>query len=219
MEVIGLDIDSVIGNTEFTLDNYFKKNYNIHIDWDKVTDYRLEKFPDIPKNIIDDTLKHIFEGDLLFDVLPYNYAEHAINKLYNEGFKVAIITSRPLNLQVKTVEWLEKYNLKYDFIYHVHSTEKYKIINALGVKSFVEDRSDIIDSVVNNCDCIEYGLYVVNHPWNRGYENRNLVRVNDVSEAVDKIIDYRKWRNFLIHRCQGDIKKFIKEYYDGKGTM
>jgi len=219
MDIIGLDLDSVIGNTEIVLDKYLKEKYDFETDWSKVTNYAVETIPGISQEIANETLHDIYNGDLLFNILPYEYVNHALNKLHNEGFRIVIITSRPLNLQVKTMEWLEKYNLTYDLLYHVKSDDKYRIISTMGIKSFVEDRPDIIDSILYNCGVLEYGLYIINHPWNSNYNNEYVIKVNYLYEAVDKIVEYRKWRNFFVHRCQGNIEKFIKEYYDGKDSM
>jgi uncharacterized HAD superfamily protein len=193
-DVIGLDLDSVLCNTEFIIDKYLREEFGVFLDWEnEVTQYKVEKLP-----------------------TPYNYSEYATKKLKNEGFSIAIITSRSENLKFMSMEWLRKYHIVYDMIYTVPGLSKYEIIEDIGIKAFVEDRFDVLESVVDKCGTLDYGLYVINQPWNKRHHLEQIIRVNDVAQAVDRIVEYRKWLGYFTHKCQGNIEKFIKEYQDGK---
>lgn len=219
-DVIGLDLDSVLCNTEYALDKYLREELGVFLDWENEVDqYKIELLPRIsPEQKIQ--IEEIIHSGALFESLyPYNYSEHATKKLKNEGFDIAIVTSRSERLRDMTVGWLDKYDIAYDMLYMVHSTVKHEIIWDLNIKSFVEDRFDILEMIIDRCDPLSYGLYVVNHPWNKNDHHEQVIRVDDVAQAVDKIVEYRKWLGYFTHKCQGNIEKFIKEYWDGKFSV
>jgi uncharacterized HAD superfamily protein len=215
-DIVALDLDGVLANTEFVIDKYLKDNFNYAVTDEDLVSYKLEDCPAIPEGAVDKFLDEFYNGKIANTILPYNYSEHALNKLLNEGFKVIIITSRPISMQKLTLDWLDRWGLRYDTIYHIKSLRKHTLIKELKAKAFVEDRSDILDSIVQNCGVLEYGLFLVDHPWNEKYDKENIVKTVNISEAVDRIVEYRKWKNFFVAKCQGDIDKFIKGYFDGK---
>ena len=216
-DVIGLDLDSVLCNTEFALDKYLREELGVFLDWENGVDkYKIELLPIITPDQKIKLEEILHSGALFKDLYPYNYSEHAIKKLKNEGFDVAVVTSRSENLRSMTVDWLDQYDIAYDMLYMVHSTIKHEIIWNLNIKAFVEDRFDILEMIIDRCGILDYGLYVVNHPWNKKDYHEQVIRVDNVAQAVDKIVEYRKWLGYFTHKCQGNIEKFIKEYQDGK---
>ena len=219
-DVIGLDLDSVLCNTELALDKYLREKLGVFLDWENEVDqYKIERLPRITSDQKKQIEEIIHNGTLFKGLYPYNYAEHATKKLKNEGFDVAIVTSRSEKLRGITTDWLAKYDIAYDMLYMVHSTVKHEIIWDLKIKAFVEDRFDILEMIVDRCGILDYGLYVVDHPWNKRNYHEQIIRVDGVTQAVDKIIKYRKWLGYFTHKCQGNIEKFIKEYQDGKGKV
>jgi uncharacterized HAD superfamily protein len=214
---IGLDLDSVLSYTEAKIDQYIRENFGIHIDWaNEITNYKLECMPHLTPEMCKELLDTVKHGDLLKDVEPHNYAEHSTKKLRNEGFKIFIISSRPDRLRHATMDWLNKHEIVFDELYLVESLKKYKLIKRLGIKAFVEDRFDVLETIVDNLGGLEFGLYLVQQPWNKTNYNEQVVKVRDIAEAVDRIIEFRKWKRYFLTKCVGDIEKFIKEYYDGK---
>lgn len=219
-DVIGLDLDSVLCNTEFALDKYLREELGVFLDWENEVDqYKIELLPRISPDQKKKLEELIHSGALFKDLLPYNYSEHATKKLKNEGFDVAVVTSRPKNLMHMTMGWLKQHDIMYDMLYMVPSLEKYEIIRDVGIKAFVEDRFDLLDIIMDRCGVLDYGLYLINHPWNKRNHHEQIIRVDDVAQAVDKIVEYRKWLGYFTYKCQGNIEKFIKEYQDGKGQM
>jgi uncharacterized HAD superfamily protein len=219
-DVIGLDLDSVLCNTEYALDKYLREELGVFLDWENEVDqYKIERLPRITPDQKEKIQELIHSGALFETLYPYNYAEHATKKLRNEGFDIAIITSRSRKLKDMSMEWLDKYDIAYDMFYTVHSTAKYEIIRDLNIKAFVEDRFDVLEIIIDRYKVPDYGLYIVNQPWNKRDHHEQVVRVADVAQAVDKIVEYRKWLGYFTHKCQGNIEKFIKEYRDGKFSM
>jgi uncharacterized HAD superfamily protein len=219
-DLIGLDLDSVLCNTEYALDKYLREELGVFLDWENEVDqYNIEELPRISPDQKEEIQELIHSGALFKDIYPYNYAEHATKKLRNEGFDIAIITSRSESLKDMTKDWLDQYDIVYDLFYTIHSFEKYEIIRDLNIKAFVEDRFDVLEIIIDRYKVLDYGLYIVNQPWNKRDHHEQVIRVDDVAQAVDKIVEYRKWLGYFTHRCQGNIEKFIKEYRDGKGAL
>ena len=215
MDTIGLDLDSVLGNTPYAIDKFIYEKFGVRID-PECEDYVIERQPHITQKMRDKVVEAIEDGTILKDIEAYNYAEHATKKLRNEGFSIAIVTSRPITLRELTMSWLDDNDIVYDYLYLVSSMQKHQIISELDIKAFVEDRFDILESILENCGPLDYGLYSVFQHWNKKFSNDQIVPVADVAEAVDKIVDFRRWRGYFLTRCAGNIEKFIKEYYDGK---
>lgn len=216
-DIIGLDIDGVLWNTNYAIAEFLTAEFNITPDWGTIEQFKVEHMDFMTDVSSKALLEGIQSGEIFKRALPYNYAEHSVNKLRNEGFAIALITSRSKKLEALTVELLAKHNIYWDMLYLVDSSsEKHKLIKNLNVKAFVEDRFDILESIIQNYKPLDLGLYVVDHPYNRQFNNEYVVRVDDVSQAVDKMVAYRKWLWYFTHKCQGNIEKFIKEYQDGK---
>lgn len=216
-DIVSLDLDSVLADTDSALDKFIKEEFDIQIDWEsEITSYRLEEIPRLTDKQTACLIEAVNSGDLLMSIPVHNYAEHATKKLRNEGFEIYIISSRPAALYDLTIDWLDKHDIVYHDLRLVPSEDKWKILKGIDAKAFVEDRASILESVVEHCGILEYGIYAVSYPWNRRFQDDRVVRVSDVAEAVDRIVDFRRWKSFFLTECVGNIEKFIKEYQDGK---
>jgi uncharacterized HAD superfamily protein len=190
-EIIGLDLDSVIGDTDAALVKYLKEEHNFDLDLSTMSDYKLENYPGISQEVADQAMIDIYNGNVLFKILPFEYTKTAIDKLYDAGFRVMIITSRPADLHDMTLKWLDMWSLRYNDIHYIETINKHKVINDFDIKAFVDDRYEAIDGIVNNCGALEYGLYMIKCPWNWHYNHPHMTRVNTLLEAVNKIVDRR----------------------------
>lgn len=216
-DIIGLDLDSVLCNTEYVLDKFIREEFGVIIDWEnEVKEYALEKMPGITLDQSIELKERVESGEVLKSIQTYNYSEHATKKLRNEGFAIAIITSRPSRLKAVTMDWLEEHDIVYDLLYCIESSKKHELIQELDIKAFVEDRFDTLESVLENCGSLDYGLYCIYHHWNKRFSNDRIVFADDIADAVDKIVEFRRWRGYFLTQCAGNIEKFIKEYQDGK---
>lgn len=219
-DIVALDLDSVLADTESMVLKMLRDKFGLYLKLEDITGYEFEKMPCMTKEMSDYLIKSISTGELFEDVPVMNYAEHAINKLHNSGFMVYIITKRPENLQRMTEKWLEQNNLEYDKLYLVDSKDKKApIIDACGIKAFVEDRFDTLMKVLQRCGQLEYGLYCVKYPWTEKFHHEQIVKVEHVAQAVNRIVNYRRWKGYFLNKCVGDVDKFVKEYKDGGGWM
>lgn len=192
-DLVGLDLDSVLARTELAIDRYIREQFGIALDWEnEVHDYEIENFPHLTDEMKEQTLNDIFSGQIMGYITPHNYAEHAINKLRINNLGVYIVTSRPYNLKKMTMKWLEQHNINYDGLIMVDSMLKYEVVKGLHLKAFVEDQYSTLECIYRRCGELPFGLYVVDLPWNRKFNDECAVRVKDVADAVDKIVEKRR---------------------------
>jgi uncharacterized protein len=188
MSVIGLDLDSVLTYTEEVIHKYIREHFGLILDWDKVDRYELEYFPGLSKEDGIKLKEEIESGVVLMDVRPHEYANVSTRLLKSMGFKVFIITARPKHLEEPTKEWLKTHGILYDKLFLTRSLSKSSLVKEYDIKAFVEDRSDVLESIKNECGRLALGMYLVTHPWNRNFESDYVVRTRNVLEAVKEII-------------------------------
>ena len=151
---IGIDIDNVISNfDDVLLKEYLKHDkelrgtgiiHNAHYYITKgMFDWTKEENDDFYCSNIERIAKSL---------KPLNNAKQIIDKLKQEGNEIYIISSRDngeyTNPREMTVEWLEKYDIKYDKLI---LTDKYE--KGRGCK---ENQIDImIEDTIKNCEDIE----------------------------------------------------------------
>ena len=188
INIVGLDLDSVLSYTEDVLYKYIEQRFGISTDWSKVDQYEFECFPGFNREMAAQLNEEIESGVVLMDIMPHKYAEYATQVLRYSGLGIYIITSRPESLKDPTKEWLKTHKIVYDKLFCVHSEEKNKLVNKFNIKAFVEDRADTLESIKKYCGVPSLGLYLVDHPWNRRCEDDSIDRVDNIMEAVHEII-------------------------------
>lgn len=186
--IIGLDLDSVLSYTEETLQKYIQDNFGFLLDWDKVDRYELEYFPGLSKEAGIQLKEEIENGVVLMDVRPHEYARYSTMLLRLAGFDTYIVTARPKNLEKPTKKWLDMHGIIYDKMFLTRSLNKYELVKEFDIKAFVEDRSDVLESIESECGVLPLGLYLVDHPWNRKCNNNSIERVDNIMRATNEII-------------------------------
>lgn len=194
--IIGLDLDSVIGNTEDVINEYIEKHFGVVMSELDEYEYELERTPLLTKSQADQLINKIYDGFLLALMKPFDGAGNAVRLLRRVGLKAYIITSRPPHLASATIKWLDDYEIEYDSLFFTKSLEKHALVKEFDIQAFVEDRSDILDSIKNNCGPLKLGMYLVTCPWNKRYEDQAVTRVSGLNEAVINIINRRKAYEF-----------------------
>lgn len=190
-ELVGFDLDSVLAHTEKIISKCSEDMFGITLEWNKISSYDFTTYPGYNAEMGATLLKEVESGKYLDSVRLYDCALSALDMVRDSDFDICIITSRPEHLFMPTMKWLDRHKVIYDRIYFRKSDDKHKLISELGIKSFVDDRSDIVQSIKDNCGLLKYGIYLVDHPWNRLCGTDGIVRVKDVEEAVDAIINRR----------------------------
>ncbi len=186
---IGFDLDDTINNLEEVFTKYAYKynkenniDYNIQKDkwgfeesfgWD---DFHVENFSKI-------YLKNVFES-----AKPKRWAKDTINKLYDQGHNIYIITARsrryiPDVFNI-TLKWLDKYNIKNHKLI-IEAKDKVDQCLQNNVEIFVDD-------IVNNCEQLKkrtnIDVYLFHSIFNKEYENDNIPRVYNWKQ-INKLIN------------------------------
>ncbi len=190
-DIIALDLDSVLGDTDIIIDKFMQERFGLYLDW--ATDiqvYEFERWPCLTSGMVADLEEFILSGELAHTIQVFGHAKPAMDKLVKAGFSIYIITARPLHLESMTLEWLKKNDLYYDKLYIVgESIKKPPIIKAHNIKAFIEDRFDVLKWTLDHCGPLDRGLYCVRYPWNSKFHNDHITKVAHVEEAVDIIIN------------------------------
>lgn len=132
------------------------------------------------------------QSDFKHDAKPREYASELLDYLKQNGYLIYIVTSRQLfkyNQLERTILWLQKNNLKYDYIY-CSIKKDFTIFEKFGHVDFViEDNIDNIQNItkINGTDCVY--INVINSE-NAEFEYDGI-RVTSLKHALD-IIKNRK---------------------------
>lgn len=188
---IGFDLDDTINNLADVFTKYarrYNKENNIYykiqenqwgfdksFGWD---DYHVEEFS---KKYLKDVFKN---------AKPKKHAKKIINKLYEEGHNIYIITARsrryiPDVFNI-TLKWLDKYNIKNHKLI-IEAKDKVDQCLQNNVEIFVDD-------IVNNCEQLEkrtnIDVYLFHSIFNKEYEDDNIQRVynwKDLYKELKKV--------------------------------
>ena len=195
--IIGFDLDEVLCGLFLRINKYLIDEHDFWINYkEDMVSYKMETLACIPKAISKDMFSHIEDGSFFKEATPTAYAEHAINKLRIAGFRIFIITHRREDFREVTEKWLDDNNLYYDVLFMGGSVypgddDKSKIINKYNIEAMVDDRHDVLSEIYRKCKPLKYGLYCIDVPWSKRFYNDNIIKVKDVAEAADKIVDLK----------------------------
>jgi len=147
MKVINVDIDGVIRyflkSAHVTLRKYYPdkipKNLNTTTEWN------IEKhYPLIPKKELLNFLFHKKAKEVFLDnAKPFEGASQFIKKLRKQGYIVILNTHQNSETFKFTVEWLDKYKIKYDYLIYSIKLDKHIIPGILIDDKFENCRPGI----------------------------------------------------------------------------
>ena len=181
---IAFDIDGVLADSEVTIRKHILKETGYDLRSDTIRKFNFT----VPGSTVEETYWLIQDGVKYYtdEIQPHSGAVDSICKVYEFHKRqrpITFITARPEKyLGKETMIWLKKQFPNMWF--NLHFAED-KIKSVDGFECIVEDR------LKNANDLAKYlsVVYLVNQPWNEDRETEwNVIRVNSVSEAVDKYI-------------------------------
>jgi uncharacterized HAD superfamily protein len=174
---IALDIDNVIADTDQIIRKLIKSELGINATARQITYWSYSKA--IP--ISPDQEKHIFDlfhqrycGEV--SVLPN--AVSSIERLASY-FSIWLITSRPVESDQITQEWLKKKRINYTKL--IFSKHK-----ALMSENFLFVAEDSGETAVSFAQ-IGVPVYLFDKPWNGIYHDPLIIRVKNWEDAMKKI--------------------------------
>ncbi len=193
---IGVDIDGVVADSSKKFLEFYNKKTNSKLlikDW--VT-YNFWDFVSMPKEEGKKLLEEFYSLNDFDEIPLIEGSREAIIKL-SKSNEVYIITARPLQWRDKTKKFLDKYfcGEEISLIHSRDNTDKaiYKreICNNLKIDVLIEDHGDIA------LQCAEIGVkvFLLDHPYNKNCEHKNITRVNSWDEILRRLGEGRKRQN------------------------
>ena len=144
---IGIDIDNVIVRTILLMAQVLGEYLGIKItEGDVVLRFNLLK--DAEKFIYQNQEKIYYSSD------PIKGAVETIN-YFHKHHTVSIVTARNKNTYFDTINWLNKYGIKYDNIFFTSRQSKIQICRMHNIDIFIED------SNTNALEITEIGIPVI----------------------------------------------------------
>ena len=178
---IGIDIDDVLLDFLDPLNNYYNQKYRTS---HKFGDYKVYNLGHTWKRDQDFTIAEIFsfyESEDFLNLNPRKDSQESIDKLFNKGFELFAITSRPTSIQNITEQSISKhFGNKFKDIILTNSfgrngvrIEKYKVCNNLGIDIMIDDCIEYAEECANNN--VEK-VYLMPMPFNFEFSNRKIIR-------------------------------------------
>lgn len=181
-----IDIDDTLADMRSVLQNELQLHTGKNIHWEQWTDHSAEHLYGIDKHQFFDILR---DSKILERMTPHAESINFIQSI-KRTHKVAFLTARAWHsrgLKV-TKQWLKQHSFVYDELILCNVTDsKSKIINEhFGNVDFTVD-----DSIKH---CSEYSInpninhvFVYDMPWNKTLTAKNINRINNLNQIVDKI--------------------------------
>ncbi len=175
---ICIDIDGTITDpyyflkylNELTGKNILPNEY-ISTNWNEVFG---SEFNHIYKDF-DDKFTDLYEK-----ITPKKDAVDVINKLFDSQDNIYIITSRKKSIEKTTIEWLDKYNIKYTKLFSLGgSTKKEDVASELNCDFFLEDDPYFANGLIEK----GYKVILFDTYYNRYLMADNVIRVADWAEV------------------------------------
>lgn len=186
VSVIATDIDNVLNN--LFRDHAVKllnQQTNKQLSFYDIKTIDLAEVWGVENETILKMFDHIFSNET--QIFPDRYAEEMINTLKPS----LAISTRPEKYRAVTEKWLEslqpKVNIKLFLNPNEASTKrqfKSEICKENGVCIMVEDAWTEAKIMADN----DILVLLVDKPWNRGYEHKNVIRIKNLSAI--KILFY-----------------------------
>jgi len=195
---IYIDFDDVICETGKFFSKIAKELFDIDVPYQQVQFFNLQKTFGLDDAQYDELMKvgHYPENLLAYEETPG--ASEKINKWFDEGHEIAVITGRPFEAYEPSRQWLDEHNLsriplfcvdKYgretfnlDSTYSMTLADLYNLTFDFAI----EDSPAAFEHVMHFDGC---KVAVFNRPWNVNEElpNENFVRCENWQE-IDELL-------------------------------
>ncbi|MBI2451743.1 hypothetical protein HYV50_01535 [Candidatus Pacearchaeota archaeon] len=185
---IGIDIDGVLADFITPFLAYYNVWHGTGYSYTDITNYELWSVFGDNKEQINSKIEEYFNDADALAIRPINGSQEIIQELNERNGRSSIITSRPLIVKEKTLEWL--FHNFQNAIGKVYFTEELNgDYNGKSRKSFICRKEGIevmiedLPTTAIDCSgtCRQVLLY--DHPWNRNWKfPKNVSRVKSWNE-------------------------------------
>ena len=183
---LGFDMDGVLANFNDAYADLLNKHAGTDLtptyhtwDWDKACGFSSE--------VRSKAWKEISTTDFWFNLMPLDGALDALDRLGElaESNDVYFITVRNgKEAKQQTEDWLFGHGINHPTVL-ISSEDKTPIINGLKLDFYVDDKIDHIHRAHTNRLPQKFTqLYLVDRPYNSGYDQGGITRVQDVHKAL-----------------------------------
>ncbi len=183
--VVLVDIDDTLADTKVKMLEYINRNGDKTYQYHELTqEFRDGKIPDYEKLV----QEYLSQPKLIEEILPYEDALEAIQRLEAAGYEIHIVSTRKEPLHKSTIRWLTLHGFdKHIERIHPRSSEK------IGHK-FKKETAELVSAVAAFDDTLGVAramaevipaVYLINKPWNQGKLPKNIIRVSSFVEAVN----------------------------------
>lgn len=187
--IVGFDIDGVVTVNKmmyeclkrefkgFSVENF--KFYEIG----KTLAY--QGFIEKPEDFNDSYFFNKYAVPIYTNSKPRAGLNEYLKMLYNSGAEVHFVTARGKEIEELTYEFFKNNKIltSKSNIHHVGSYDKGKVLNALGVKTFIEDRAETLYHLLSN-DIIKNGI-IVDSPYNKNMPKlKNVKRIKTFNDLL-----------------------------------
>ncbi len=188
MNNIGIDLDDVLANFNNGWLSYYNNKYQTNYKFSQINNYDLEKVFKTKKDVMIRRIKNFYRTKIFEELKPINGTKSVINKI-NKISTISVITSRPLWLEEKTKNWLNKhFGKKFDNIILSNQFGNKSMKNLITKAQICKDQNINImieDAPTYSISIAKTGTKVLlfDRPWNRDIPNgKNITRVKSWKE-------------------------------------
>jgi 5'(3')-deoxyribonucleotidase len=199
--IIGIDMDGVIANFTGRAISEIKKEFNINLKYDEITENKMGAF--IWDLLLEEEKKrvkgigHIYEyicpPKFFSELEPYENSIESIKRLYNDGNQIVFIT-KPLEWRYCTeekIEWLKKYFSDIEYTVIMISKMEDKVL--INIDIMIDDDERVLSKFnKKNIICIA-------QPWNKEFREKFFEGfvAKGIKEAIDYILENKEYLSLL----------------------
>jgi uncharacterized HAD superfamily protein len=188
--LIAVDLDEVLAETLSAFVAFHNQTYNTHFAPENFHSYKWWE-------VLGEKREHVVDKFLAFaqthqfqEMPPLPEAVDAITFLAKKH-ELIVLTSRQSELEEKTKLWIEKhFPKKFKEIYITNHPDwakggktmtKVAVCQRLHIEVLIEDSLDYAQECVSDRTTV----FLLNHPWNQGKEQKGIVRVHSWKELLN----------------------------------
>ena len=190
-----IDVDEVIRDNIENMLKVYNKEYNDNKTINDVVDFQVDKvFTKIHETTGGTASKYFFEQhakEVFTDSKIINGAKESIDTLREYGKVIIVTYQKNLENRIRTLEWLDKFDVKYDGICFLRDK------TLVHADYFVDDND--WNFIGCNCKC---GI-LINKPYNINKPDNDILE----ESKCEKILRFDSLKNFVEWFKQLDNKK------------
>ena len=191
-KTVWIDLDDVLCNTMQTLLNHhWWKIRWVPLAYQEVTDYLMQDLKNLKLDFQEFLDIYCWFGlsDGFWQIKPCDWAVDFVNSLYQNWYKIHIITWRDERRIDRTNERVQKFypqvecdNIHFCWVFGKNPIPKSQVIKNLDLQFFVDDLPLFCNELCQNLDI---PIYLLDKPWNRNSDlHPQIKRINSFDEII-----------------------------------